>query len=160
MMRRCLLLLLLLFALPALASDMRPFVAGSRAEIERAHAGKPYVLAFWSVDCAYCAEELQQLDALARSRPEISLMLVSIDGPEMQSEAAAYLKRVLPDTRAQRWIFAEEDTEHLRFSVDRRWHGELPRSYFHDAAGQVRATSGRLDPQWLAQWARTAANRH
>lgn len=158
MMRRCL-LLLLLFALPVLASDMRPFLSGSRAAIERAQAGKPYILAFWSVDCAYCAEELQQLDTLTRSRPEISLMLVSIDGLEMQPQATAFLKKVLPETRAQRWIFAEEDTEHLQFSVDRRWHGELPRSYFHDAAGQVRATSGRLDPQWLAQWARSAANR-
>lgn len=157
-MRRCL-LLLLLFALPALASDMRPFFAGSRAAIERAHAGKPYILAFWSVDCTYCAEDLQQLDALARRRPDIALVLVSTDSPDMQPQAATFLKRVLPATRAQRWIFAEEDVERLRFVVDRRWQGELPRSYFYDAAGQVRAMSGRLDPQWLAQWARSAAKR-
>ena len=145
---------LLLLALPAVAGDLRPFDRGSRAAIEQAHAGKPFVLAFWSVDCAYCPEEIKHLGELVRKRPAIKLVLVSTDGMEMKSEVGAKLAEYLPGGLGERWIFASDDPDRLYFSVDRKWHGELPRTYFYDGAGGVRGMSGQVDAAWLANWAR------
>lgn len=147
-------ILLLMLALPAWAGDFRPFLPDSRAAIEQAHAGKPFVLAFWSVDCAYCPEEIRHLGALVRARPDIRLVLVSTDGVELQSQARAKLAQLLPAVPADRWIFAGDDPDRLYFAVDRKWHGELPRSYFYDGAGGVRGVSGQVDSAWLAGWAR------
>jgi thiol-disulfide isomerase/thioredoxin len=145
---------LLLLALPAMAGDLRPFDRGSRAAIEQTHAGKPFVLAFWSVDCAYCPEEIKHLGALVRQRPAIKLVLVSVDGMEMKSEAGAKLAEYLPGGQGEHWIFAGDDPDRLYFAIDRKWHGELPRTYFYDGAGGVRGMSGQIDAAWLANWAR------
>lgn len=147
---------LLLLALPAMAGDLRPFDRGSRAAIEQAHAGKPFVLAFWSVDCAYCPEELKHLGALVRKRPDIKLVLVSVDGMEMKSEASGKLEQFLPEGQGERWIFAGNDPDRLYFSVDRKWHGELPRTYFYDGKGGVQGRSGQVSPAWLEEWARNS----
>lgn len=151
---RLALLGLLLLALPAYTGELRPFVGDSRAAIERAHAGQPFVLAFWSLECIYCPEEIRHLSALVRERPDIKLVLVSVDGTERQAQAAAKLSEWLPAAQAERWIFAGADAERLVFAVDRKWHGELPRTYFYDGAGNVLARSGKVDPSWLADWAR------
>ncbi len=137
---RALAALLLCLTLPA-AADFRPFAAASRAAIERAHAGQPFVLAFWSVDCVYCAGEIAHLRDMVRTHPLVLVVLVSTDPPE-----------------AERWMFVG-DAERLIFAVDRKWHGELPRSYFYDAAGTARAVSGRVEPAWLENWAAATGRR-
>lgn len=148
---------LLLLALPAMAGDLRPFDRGSRAAIEQTHAGKPFVLAFWSVDCAYCPEEIKHLGALVRQRSDIRLVLVSVDSMEMRSEAGKKLAEYLPEGLGERWIFAGDDPDRLYFAVDRKWHGELPRTYFYDGKGGVQGKSGRVNSVWLAEWARSIA---
>lgn len=155
-MKRFLPGLLLLFTMTAAAADFRPFGRDSRAAIEQRHAGKPFVLAFWSVDCAYCPAELKQLGALVRERPDIKLVLVNTDGAELQTQAEARLAKILPATQAERWIFVDDDADRLYFAVDRQWHGELPRSYFYDGTDKVRSLSGQADALWLKNWALTA----
>jgi len=148
---------LLLLALPAMAGDLLPFDRGSRTAIEQAHAGKPFILAFWSVDCAYCPEEIRHLGALVRKRPDIRLVLVSVDGAELTADADKKLTEFLPEGQGERWIFTGNDPDRLYFSVDRKWHGELPRTYFYDGRGGVEARSGQVSPAWLAEWARRSA---
>lgn len=148
---------LLLLSLPAMAGDLLPFDRGSRAAIEQAHAGKPFVLAFWSVDCAYCPEEIRHLGALVRKRPDIRLVLVSVDSSELKADADKRLAELLPEGQGEHWIFAGNDPERLYFAVDRKWHGELPRTYFYDGRGGVEGRSGQVSPAWLAEWARRSA---
>ena len=155
MSRFCLVLLLL--ALPAMAADFLPFGRDSRAAIARAHAGKPFVLAFWSVDCAYCTEELKQLDTLTSARPDLALVLVCTDGAEMAHQASDMLARQIPNARVERWMFDDSDPGRLYFAVDKKWHGELPRAYFYDAAGNVRVAAGQVDQRWLKEWAQSIA---
>jgi len=50
-----------LFAAAALAAEPRPFDTGSMAAIRAAQAGKPFVLALWSVHCPPCREDLTLL---------------------------------------------------------------------------------------------------
>lgn len=149
-------LLLALLGLTASAAEFRAFGPDSRKAIERTHAGRPFVLAFWSIDCAYCAEELQQLRRLAEAQPAVALVLVSTDSAERSPEAGAMLDRLLGGARAERWMFSG-DAERLVFAVDRKWRGELPRAYFYDAAGTPRTVAGKVPPPWLEQWAGSCA---
>lgn len=159
-MRSCWLFFLLL-ALPTVADDFKSFGRDSRTTIERAHAGKPLALVFWSVDCAYCSEEIKQFNALLQDRADINLVLVNTDGSELAGQAKAFLSRNFPHIRAEHWIFGEEDSARLYFSVDRKWQGELPRTYFYNGTGTVRVVSGRIEQKWLNSWAQevSAGNR-
>jgi hypothetical protein len=150
-MRGWLIVLLLAFAFSAQAADFRDFDAGSRAAIEKAHAGRPFILALWSLDCAYCGEDLAALAEVVRRHPEIALVTVCTDERDNAAAAARFLdKAALPSH--ERWQFAAADAERLRFTIDRQWYGELPRSYFYDAAHRVQALSGRPPADWLARW--------
>lgn len=156
-MRAIAALLLCLLCNAATAAEFRPFTASSKAAIERAHAGRPFVLAFWSLDCSYCAEELQQLRRLRAVHPSLALVLVSTDSAEVSGEAHAMLDKLLAGTRAERWMFSGSDAEHLYFAVDRRWHGELPRAYFYAGTGNAQTVAGKAQPQWLEAWAKACA---
>jgi thiol-disulfide isomerase/thioredoxin len=158
-MKRWLLLLCLSLAAPLFADEVRPFQPGSRAAIEQAHAGKPFVLAFWSLDCVYCPDEIKHLGALARQQPDIRLVLVNVDGGEHRAAAGKRLASLLPEGHGERWIFAGQDPERLFFSVDRQWHGELPRAYFYDGKGGVQGKSGKVSASWLVEWARAVVQK-
>jgi thiol-disulfide isomerase/thioredoxin len=154
-MKRFALLLCLSLALPLFAGELKPFQPGSRAVIEQAHAGKPLVIAFWSLDCVYCPGEIRHIDALVRQHPEIQLVVVNVDGVEFKTEVDKKLAELLPQGKAERWIFAGNDPDRLYFSVDRKWHGELPRSYFYDGKGGVQGRSGQVSAEWLTTWAKS-----
>lgn len=143
--------MLLFISSAALAVDFLPFKADSRARIEQAYVGNPLILAFWSVDCAYCADDLKMLGDIVRQHPEITLVTVTTDSQEMAASADRVLNSIdLP--LHKRWQFAESDTERLRYNIDKKWYGELPRTYFYDAQHKVKAVSGKPDPQWLEGW--------
>lgn len=152
-------LLLACGASAAVAAEFLPFTAASKVAIERSHAGRPFVLAFWSVDCAYCGEELQHLGRLVHRHPAIALVLVCTDQNESPGEISARLDKTLAGARAERWLFSGRSAEHLYFAVDKKWRGELPRAHFYDASGAVRVMSGSVDPQWLDDWANATAYR-
>lgn len=142
---------LLLGAAPAQAESLRPFVPGSAAEIRAAHAGRPYILALWSLSCTHCAEELALLGRLKEKYPALDLVLVSTDTPGEQPALAGKLaQHRLANT--ERWVFADAFSERLRFELDPRWQGELPRNYLVGRDGSVRAVSGRLDAATLEAW--------
>lgn len=150
-MKRLMAIVLLAFCCWAQAGEFKSFDLGSRAAIERSHAGKPFILAFWSIDCPYCMEDLKALGDLARQHPDIALITVCTDGRESAAEAAKVLDKVgLPPH--ERWQFAAPDEDRLRYDVDKLWYGELPRSYFYDTAHHVQAISGRPETAWLARW--------
>jgi hypothetical protein len=146
-------LLLFVAACGAQAGGFNDFGPDSRAAIERAHPGKPFILALWALDCAYCREDLDMLGALVRQRPDISLVTVCTDCREAGGEGAALLEAArLP--RHERWQFAATDVDRLRYAIDPRWYGEVPRTYFYDAAHAVHALSGRPTQAWLDRWLR------
>jgi len=53
----------------------------------------------------------------------------------------------------ERGEFAESDEERLRYSIDKNWYGELPRTYYYDTSHQVKTLSGSPDLIWLKTWA-------
>jgi thiol-disulfide isomerase/thioredoxin len=150
-LRACLFVVAL--ALTAAAHAARPFDAASMAAIERAHAGKPFVLAFWSIHCAPCLEDMADWRTLRQRYPGVPVILVNTDSPAEAKRVAQALARYSPGN-VEQWAMADDFAERVRYSVDRTWRGELPRTYFFDRAHKVEISSGRIDPTWTDAWFR------
>lgn len=133
--------------------EMRPFVAGSLQQIVAAHAGKPFLLGFWSLDCVHCSDELKLLRQLQQRHPGIGLVLVATDGETDWASLQAHLQ-VAGLGQVEQWVFADPMPERLRQEIDRRWYGELPRTYLHGRDGSVTAVSGGVSAKLLQPWLR------
>lgn len=136
---------------PAAAQELQPFVPGSYQRIVQGHAGKPFVLAMWSLTCAPCHDELALFGRLLKAHPHFDLVLVSTDSPAETAALRTTLRRH-QIARAENWVFADGFEEKLRFEIDRKWYGELPRTYFFQADGTARARSGRVDAATIEAW--------
>lgn len=140
-------LLTCLLAGPAWAADIRPFQAGSWATLRAAHAGRPTIVHLWSLTCAPCLAELPNW----RHIKGVDLVLVATD-PIAQTPrlTAALAKAGLGAVEG--WAFADPYSERLRFEIDRRWRGELPRTLLIGADGSSETVSGVIEPERLRQW--------
>ncbi len=138
---------LLLLAQPAGAQELKPFTPESLAQITASRAGTPFVLAFWSLTCTHCQQELADFGR----RQTANLVLISTDTPAEREAIRATLARHGLE-KAEVWVFADEFAERLRYTVDRGWYGELPRSYFYAADGSRRAVTGRPDAALIERW--------
>ena len=145
------LLLLLVLSLPAAAQELKPFVVGSIKEIPAVRQGKPFILGMWSLTCTHCREELALLSSLVKKHPDLDLVLVATDTPE-EGEAISATLGQSGLGGAEAWVFADPFEERLRFEIDPKWHGELPRTYFYDPTHAITAISGKLNRQRLEQW--------
>lgn len=124
-----------------------PFEADSLARIVRAHAGKPFVLILWSLDCVYCQASLNALAEQQRSHPELDIVTLSTDGvgdPQTDALVEQRLRKLALTGNA--WGFGAAPAEQLRYAIDPKWHGEMPRSYWFDAQGRRTPHSGVLTP--------------
>jgi thiol-disulfide isomerase/thioredoxin len=138
------------------AESVRPFVPGSLGKILGERQGKPFILAFWSISCTHCPAELKALGQLKRSYPKLDVVLVAADSPD-DAPLAAEMARGYGLEKSPQWVFADAMPERLRFEIDRRWHGELPRTYLYDRQHVVQAFSGLVPPDRLAQWVKDNA---
>jgi thiol-disulfide isomerase/thioredoxin len=132
---------------------IKPFVRGSQQAIVSSHQGKPFILALWSLDCTHCVDDMILFGKLAKKYREFDLVLVSTDAPEQQQEIARTLQHYRLG-QAESWVFADSYAERLRFEVDPEWYGELPRTYFFDAAGNSTAVSGKIERAQIERWLR------
>jgi thiol-disulfide isomerase/thioredoxin len=135
------------------AATLRPFMASSRMEIEKAYQGHPMIVAFWSLDCNYCLDELSTLGEFVKQHPKVKLVLVNTDGLSTAKEVVKAMKQMRLPVTYEAWQFSESDEERLRYSVDKTWYGELPRTYYYSQSHQVKAVSGSPDLGWLKSWA-------
>jgi len=150
-MKRLVLLLALLAGLAE--AEVRPFGPGSLQQIQAERSGKPFILALWSATCTHCPSELKALGELSRQYPGLDIVLVAADTPADTPQ----LERLAADYglgRQAQWVFADAQPEKLRFAIDRRWYGELPRTYFFDAQHRREAGSGVMPVERLERWAR------
>jgi hypothetical protein len=151
--------LLLTCTITLAAQEVQPMLRGSYQKILAAHAGKPFVIALWSVSCTHCGADLAILERLLNKYQKFNLVLVSTDSPEQEAEIINRLHQYHLDKPAHKksgqlesWVFADSYTERLYFEVDAKWYGELPRTYFFDASGKSAAISGVLDEEQTARW--------
>lgn len=146
------LLWVLLLVCSIAQAEVRPFESGSLQAIRNAHAGRPFILTFWSIDCAHCPKELKLLGELKKRHPKLAVVLVSTDNESSVVPLADFAARQ-GLAGVEQWVFADPQPEKLRFEVDRRWWGELPRTYFFDAAHRMDGVSGLVPEDRLKRWA-------
>ncbi|MBY0575214.1 MAG: TlpA family protein disulfide reductase [Gallionellaceae bacterium] len=144
-------LAILAFAPAAAAQEIKPFSQGSFQQLVSAHKGKPFIVNFWSLSCVYCKDELGMFKKLTKKYPKLDLVLVSTDTPEEVKSISATLAKFSLN-KAEAWVFADSNADRLRFEVDKRWYGELPRTYFVSAKNEMKAISGKLEQKDVEQW--------
>ncbi len=133
------------------AAALRPFDSGSFQALVAAHAGKAFGVVLWSLDCAPCLREFEVLRDLRKAGRQLPLVLVGTDSPDRGDEAAQLLRRLGLDT-LETWTFGGADAQRLRYEIDPRWYGEMPRTYFYAADGSRNAHSGGLSREDLRVW--------
>lgn len=145
------LLLLVLRAADA-ATPIQAFEPDSLARIVASQKGKPFVLVVWSLECEYCQASLNTLAQEKRMRKDLRVVTVSTDALEDEQAAALMRQRLASlDMTGRAWAFGSAPPEQLRYAIDPKWHGEMPRSYWFDAKGEKIAHSGVITPALIAR---------
>lgn len=122
---------------------VKPFDIGSYQQLLANHAQQPFMLVIWSITCSSCLKEMELLGTLHQKWPDLKIVMLATDDATATAEIQAILdKNRLNDT--ENWAFASENSQKLRFEIDPRWYGELPRTYFFDAGHQREGISGVL----------------
>ncbi|MDO9213090.1 MAG: hypothetical protein Q8Q54_13075 [Methylococcales bacterium] len=125
---------------------LKPFISGSYQQLLTSNAGKPFVLAVWSITCPSCIKDMAVLSAVHKAHPEVKIVMLSTDDIAESTEA----QKILANNHLaelENWIYAEENTQKLQFDIDPTWYGELPRTYFFDKTGQRDGVSGVLSKE-------------
>ncbi len=132
--------------------SVNEFIKGSFAHIQQQNKGSPYLVLFWSEQCAYCMKELTALGQLpSDQRAAFKLVTVSTD-PFMDK---AFIREKLASFNlptVEAWVFSAPHAETLYFDVDNRWRGELPLSFLFDAQNNKTKKMGELKPEHLTAW--------
>ncbi|TXK96401.1 hypothetical protein BMR07_07340 [Methylococcaceae bacterium CS1] len=122
------------------------FNKGSYSNILNHYKEQPLLLVLWSVTCTACLSEMELIHKLHQQRPELNLIMLAVDGPEFHQEMGQIIKQNKLE-EIEHWGFAEDNSPVLRYLIDSRWYGELPRSYFFDSQHNKVGISGVLSEQ-------------
>lgn len=147
------LLVLLLAASPVRAAAPPPFETETYAALKASHAGRPFILHFWGLSCTPCLAELPRWGELVHDYPSLGLVLIAADPFR---EDPARIETTLGKAglgEVESYAFAEDFVERLRYSVDPKWRGELPRTVLVARDGTAVTISGTAEPGRLRAWA-------
>ena len=144
-------LFFLFFSHLSFAYEFMPFDMNTRKVIEKRYIDQPLIISFWSIDCPYCIDDLKKLGKALSKNTNVKLITVCVDGKESAKKAERILSQAnLP--KHEKYQYAEVDEDRLRYNIDPAWYGELPRTYFYDAAHQVTPLSGKISNSFLDKW--------
>ena len=123
-----------------------PFTSGSYQQLLVNHAEQAYVLVIWSITCSSCIKEMEMLREVHQERPDLKLVMLSIDDISDLDEVNELLsEKGIGDLES--WVFAESNAQQLRYEIDPTWYGEIPRIYFFNAQHQRQGFSGKMSKQ-------------
>ena len=131
--------------------EINAFVKGSFSEIQQQHQGKPYLILFWSEECAYCTKELALLGKVVEKNKDVTLITVATD-PFLAEKTVRQKLASYDLQNAEAWVFSDSVPEKLYFDVDQRWRGELPLTYLFDAHNNKTKKVGILKENELTVW--------
>jgi thiol-disulfide isomerase/thioredoxin len=123
--------------------SLKPFTTGSYQQILANNANQPFMLVVWSITCSSCLKDMPLLSRIHQKKPELKIIMLAADDISETDQIQAILKKnQLSDI--ENWGYADENTQKLQFSIDQKWYGELPRTYFFDKIHQREGVSGVL----------------
>ncbi len=127
-------------------ASIKVFNHDSYQQILKEYNAQPLILVLWSVTCSACLEEMPLIQKIHQQYPKLNIIMLSVDGPEFYQEMQQIIKHEKLKTIEQ-WGFAEDNSPALRYAIDSRWYGELPRTYFFDRGHHKTGISGVLSHQ-------------
>jgi len=133
-------------------TPIQPFNADGMTRIVASQKDKPFVLVVWSLECEYCQASLSALAREKRKRKELNVVtLATDDAGDPQAVALMKKKLAASGMTGNAWAFGDAPPEQLRYAIDPKWHGEMPRSYWFNARGERTAYSGTITPAVIAR---------
>lgn len=123
--------------------SLQSFDIGSFEQIVVDKNKQDHLVILWSFDCPPCITELEKISELHQQFPDYQLTLINTDGVDEQVR----VKKILQQfnlAELDNWGFANSDEEKLRYDIDPRWYGDLPRSYFFPLQGKIKRLRGAL----------------
>lgn len=127
------------------------FNQDSYKSILQQNKDEDFIMLLWSLDCPPCIAELPMISSFHRRNPDIEIIMVSTDDSSRMKEAENLMQENnLADL--DQWVFAADNYQKIRYSIDPQWYGELPRSYFYIAGKRIASISGRLKQADLEKW--------
>ncbi len=132
-------------------SAYKPFVKGSFNQILQQNKDRPYIIAFWSVTCAYCMKELALFGQIMKEYPQVKLITITTD-PFLEDESVQKLLKAKNLTGTETWVFADNFAERLYFDINPHWRGELPLTYFFDKNNAMVKHMGIVKEEELVKW--------
>ena len=143
--------LLFISVVSANETDTQPFIKGSFKQIQKDYKGKPYIITFWSEDCAFCMKELAMFGKLLKTYQNVEIVSISTD-PFLEQQKVDEILSSKGLMKAKKWVFADNYVERLYFDVDKRWRGELPLNYFFDRNNKMIKQLGAIKENELIEW--------
>jgi thiol-disulfide isomerase/thioredoxin len=139
----------------ASVDDLHSFVRGSWQELRQAHAGQPLIVHFWGVTCGPCRAEMPQWGQFLKQHP--GFPLVTIDADLVPNDASSVKTMLAQDglSGAENWTFDDDFVERLRYEIDPRWQGDIPRTLLIARDGTVTTIEGVADFAKVASWWRS-----
>jgi thiol-disulfide isomerase/thioredoxin len=132
--------------------NIRGFAPDSFGQIVANHSGKPFVVMVWALDCDYCRESF---DALAQAQRKYKLSVITIATDRVDdAEARRLIRKKLSASGlgSNMWAFGAAPAEQLRYAIDPKWRGEMPRSYWFNADGKSVAHSGVITADTVSRF--------
>lgn len=126
--------------------ELAAFKSGSYRQILANNANHPFMLVVWSINCPSCLKDMELLSRIHKNRPELKIIMLAAD----DLSAADQIQQIMNKNRLSdidHWVFADENTQKLRFEIDPKWYGEIPRTYFFDKTHQRTGISGVLSKE-------------
>ena len=127
-------------------AQLKPFVSGSYQQLLDSNANKPFMLVIWSITCSSCLKDMALLNKMHKTHPEINMLMLATD----DASATDDIQKILAKndlTGLENWLFADENPQKLRYEIDPKWYGELPRTYFLNKKHEREGVSGVLSQE-------------
>ncbi|WP_254424392.1 hypothetical protein [Rhodanobacter sp. C05] len=149
MMKHLLLALICLLPVAVFAGSLRALTATDIPTLLQPPTHGERIIALWSLDCAYCEQNLDALAALQHAHPrDIELEVVATDSIEQREAIETRLHQMKLDGYPAR-AYAAASPERINFLLDPNWGGETPRVLVIRADGSQLGISGALTPAQL-----------
>lgn len=126
--------------------ELGAFKSGSYRQILANNVDHPFMLVVWSIDCPSCLKDMELLSRIHKTRPELKIIMLAADDLSVAGQVEQIVHKYrLSDI--DHWVLADENTQKLRFEIDPKWYGEIPRTYFFDQTHQRTGISGVLSAE-------------
>ena len=124
-------------------STLKPFVSGSYQQMLDSHANQSFMLVIWSITCSSCLKDMALLNKIHKNNPDIKMVMLATD----DVSATEQIQQILVKNELagiENWLFADDNAQKLRYEIDPKWYGELPRTFFLNKKHEREGISGVL----------------